>query len=106
MRSTSFGFEPPCRGPASVHADAAGFQAVAACGLGVLGDLYTVETTASGSIASDGTLTGDMAFTVLDVHGSVDGTLTDTAEDGTFSASGTWASGDIQIDGSWSVRAP
>ena len=106
VRSTNCGFETTCRGPASIHADAAGFEAVAACGLGVPDDLYTVEATASGSIASDGTLTGDIAFTVLDVTGSVDGSLTGAPEDGTFSASGTWASGDIQIDGSWSVSAP
>lgn len=104
VSSELFSFTAPCEGPLSVRVNGDAFEAVGACGLGVLDYLYTVEVVAEGTVTSAG-VDGSVSFTVLDVEGSAVGTVDGATDAAHLSASGTWGGGDIAIDGIWNLTA-
>ena len=100
ISSTAFGFEQACVGPASARIEADGTtSAIAACGLNVLGNLYTIELAVDGTTASDGTVTGALTLTAMEVADTVEGTVSGPTDGIDISASGILAGGDIAITG-------
>jgi mono/diheme cytochrome c family protein len=107
IQSTAFGLDGPCDGVASLRAEEDGtIEGALSCGfaLGALRATAVIDITASAD--ATGNLNGEAALRVVDVTGSMSGTVSGSLDELNVTISGTLANGDVDIRGLVPLSAP